>query len=342
MAGTDRTAADPVAPLERLEKEPYRFDLYQALRWLECAHLDQPRWGESRHAQDDPLRLGQEPTLAFAPATLAGFHPGVDGRPARLRVFHPGLFGANGPLPFHLTEFARERQANQGDPTFARFADIFHHRMIALFYRAWSSAQPAVQYDRPETDRIALLLGALIGMGSPSLRRRGAWVDRILMHHAGGLAIPTRHAEGLRGLLMDFYKTGVRIQSFVGHWIGLPPGEQCKLGSAANASLGRTATVGSRVWDCQHKFRVVMGPMGYEEFRRLLPGRDSLARLVTLVRGYAGDDLVWDANIVLRKEEVPSLTLGGPGELGWTTWLCGRPAARDSDELVLDPRARAA
>ena len=328
--------------VRKLEAEPWRFDLYQALRWLECAHPDQPRWAESRHVADDALRLGQEPTLAFAPATLASFRPGTEQRPARLRVFHPGLFGANGPLPFHLTEYARERQANQGDPTFARFADVFHHRMIALFYRAWSSAQPAVQYDRPETDRIALLLGALIGMGSPSLRRRGAWVDRILLHHAGGFAIPTRHAEGLAGLLADFFRSEVRVEGFVGHWIDLPPGETCRLGDRHNATLGRTATVGDRVWDCQHKFRVVLGPLGFEDYCRLLPGRESFGRLRALVRGYAGDDLFWDANVVLRKEEIPPLVLGGPGQLGWTTWLHSRPATRDSDELMLDPEVHAA
>ena len=342
MARENGAAADTVALLEKLRDEPYRYDLYQALRRLECAHPDQPRWGESRKVQDDPLRLGQEPSLAFAPSQLASFDPGAGDRPARLRVFHPGLFGPNGPLPFHLTEFARERQVNEGDTTFARFVDVFHHRMLALFYRAWSSAQPAVQYDRPEADRIALALGALFGMGSPALRRRGSWLDRVLLHHAGGLASPTRHAEGLRGLLADFFKARVRIESFVGHWIGLPTGEQCRLGSSTSASLGRTATAGSRVWDCQHKFRIVFGPLGFDAYCRLLPGRDSLARLVTLVRGYAGDDLFWDVNVVLKKEEVPPLKLDGSAGLGWTTWLHSRPAERDSGELVLDPAAHAA
>src|SRR5258706_14036432 len=212
MAGEDGAAAHPVAVLEAVREAPYRYGLYQALRWLECPHPDQPRWGESRHAQDDSLRLGQEPSMAFAPTQLASFDPGSDGRPARLRVFHPGLFGPNGPLPFHLTEFARERQVNEGDDTFARFADIFHHRLLALFYRAWSSAQPAVQYDRPETDRIALVLGALVGMGSPTLRRRGAWVDRILLHHAGGFAVPTPPAQGAPRLLAALFPSRAPLQ----------------------------------------------------------------------------------------------------------------------------------
>jgi type VI secretion system protein ImpH len=96
------------------------------------------------------------------------------------------------------------------------------------------------------------------------------------------------------------------------------------------------------VWDCQHKFRVVLGPLGFDDYCRLLPGRGSLARLVALVRGYGGDDLFWDVNLVLKKEEVPPLKLDGSAGLGWTTWLHSRPAERDSGELMLDPVGRAA
>ena len=52
-----------------------------------------------------------------------------------------GLFGANGPLPLHLTEYAYGRQLQAGDPSFARFADIIHHRFLGLFHRAWAQAQ---------------------------------------------------------------------------------------------------------------------------------------------------------------------------------------------------------
>ena len=342
MAGEDRTAADPVALHRRLEAEGLAFDLFQALRRLECAHADRPRWGESRHVQDDPLRLGQEPSLAFAPTTLASFEPAADQRAARLRVFHPGLFGPQGPLPLHITEYARERWINERDQTLSRFVDIFHHRLLALFYRAWASGEPAVQYDRPESDQIALLVGALIGIGSPVLRRRGATLDRALLHHAGGLAIPTRHSEGLRDLLGDFFGAPVRIREFVGHWIRLPDDDRCRLDGGSSAALGITASVGSRVWDCQHKFRIVFGPLGFERYCALLPGGPGLEHLVTMVRSYAGDELGWDVNLVLRKEEVPPLTLGGPARLGWTTWLNARPAERDAGELILEPAARAA
>lgn len=344
MAIASGTEAAPLAALlRRLAAEPYRFDLFQALRRLECAFPDRPRWGESRHVRDDPTRLGQEPSLAFAPSALASFERRENGGAGRLRVHYPGLFGPNGPLPLHLTEFARERQANEHDHTFSRFVDVFHHRLLALFYRAWATAQPAVQYDRPESDRYALFIGAFLGMGSPVLRRRGSWQDRVLLHHAGDLAVPTHHAEGLSSMLADVFRTRVEIRSFVGHWIELPADAPCRLGSGlGNAALGRTTTVGERVWDCQHKFRIAIGPIDFAGYSRLLPGGESLERLAVLVRSYAGEELFWDVNVILRKEEVPPLRLGGPARLGWTTWLLGRPAREDAGELVLDPAGRAA
>ncbi|MBE0618104.1 MAG: type VI secretion system baseplate subunit TssG, partial [Proteobacteria bacterium] len=172
MADTPRAATDDVEFFQALEREPYRFGFFQALRRLECAYRDKSRLGETARPAGDPVRLGQEPSLTFAPSTLASFSTGGEGRPSRLEILFLGLFGPNGPLPLHLTEYARSRLRNYDDPTFARFADLFHHRLLSLFYRAWANAQPVVQFDRPESDRFALYVGALCGLGMPSVRGR--------------------------------------------------------------------------------------------------------------------------------------------------------------------------
>jgi len=77
-------------------------------------------------------------------------------------------------------------------------------------------------------------------------------------------------------------------------------------------------------------------PTAFAGSQRLLPGRDSLRRLVAWVRNYVGDELLWDVNLILKKEEVPPLVLGESSQLGWTTWLTDRPLARDADDLKLD------
>jgi type VI secretion system protein ImpH len=337
MASADRTATDPVDLFEALRHEPHAFHFFEALRRLECHYRDRPRLGQATRLSDDPVRLTQEPSMAFAPATLAGFDPGDESHPPHLAEYFLGLFGPQGPLPLHLTEYAYERKRSYGDRTFSRFADVFHHRMLSLFYRAWANAQPTVSFDRPERDRFNTYIGAAFGLGMPSLWRRDAAPDLAKFHYAGRLACQTHNAEGLQALLGDFFHLPVTIENFVGHWLPLAESSQCRLGETpATGSLGMTAVIGERVWDGQYKFRIVIGPMSLAEFRRFLPGSASLSRLVAWVRNYLGDELLWDVNLVLRKEEAPPLKLGEEAQLGWTTWLTSQPLAHDADDLKLD------
>lgn len=340
-AATDRPEArraETEALRARLEAEPWRFHLYRALRLLEAWHADRPRLGRAVRLKDEPVRLGQEPSLAFAPSTLASFRRGSDGR-ARLDTFFFGVFGPNGPLPLHLTEYARERERNSRDATFRRFADLFHHRMLELFYRAWAEAQPVTQADRPEQDRFALYVGAVEGFGLETLRRRDALPDEARLHWAGLFALPTRPAEGLERVLSGYFDAPVRIEPCFGHWIHLPEASRSRLGGG-ECRLGVSATLGERVWDCAGKFRIVMGPVGYPAFERMLPGHASFERLTALVRTWTNDEWWWDVQVVLRRSEVPGTRLDGCGGLGWNTWLLGGPAARDAHDLVLDPMSR--
>jgi type VI secretion system protein ImpH len=338
VAGENGTTAHTLELLRALQEAPYRFGFFQALRRIECAHPSRPRIGEARRPADDPIRLTQEPSVVFAPATLAACSPGNQGLPPRLAVFFLGLFGPNGPLPLHLSEYARDRLRNSGDSTFARFADVFHHRILSLFYRAWASAHPAVSFDRPDSDRFAAYLASLFGLGMPSLRGRDAVPDLAKLHYAGRLACQTRHAEGLTALLADFFGLPVALEEFIGHWLGLPEDSRWRLGeSPITGTLGLSATVGDRVWDRQYKFRILFGPLSLEEYRRMLPGGESLRRLVAMVRNYLGDELDWDVNLTLKRDRVPPLKLGEQGQLGWTTWIASRPFAHDPADLLLEP-----
>jgi type VI secretion system protein ImpH len=340
MADQARQKTRGLELLRHLEKEPYRYGFFQALRSIEAEFCDRARLGESATAAEDPIRLAQRPSLAFAPSTIAACHPGREGRPARLEVYFFGLFGPNGPLPHHLTEYAHDRLRNAKDPTFARFADIFHHRLLSLFYRAWANAQPTVSHDRPDADRFATHVGALFGLGMPSLRGRGRVTDEIRLHFAGRLSSQTRNAEGLQAMLQDYFGSPALVEEFVGQWVSLPRGSRCRLGSSpATGTLGRTAIAGDRVWDRGQKFRVVLGPLSLGTYRALLPGGERLPELIELVRTYAHDEFVWDVRLILRGREVAPLELGRHGHLGWTTWLLSEPVQKDVDDLLFDPLA---
>jgi type VI secretion system protein ImpH len=336
MAGEARAAPPDLAWLAALEDEPYRFGFYVALRRLECCYLDHPRLGSAPRPVDSPVRLGQEPSLDFPPATLASFSGGKGEGPHRLAVRFLGLFGPNGPLPLHLTEYARDRLRNADDRTFARFADVFHDRVLALFFRAWAASQPTISLDRADEDRFGAHLASLFGLGMPQLRERDAWPDFAKLHYAGHLASQSRHPDGLASMIGDYFGIHARVAELVGEWLVLAESTRLYLGTAReSSSLGLGTVIGARVWERQHKFRIVLGPVGFRDYTRLLPGGDSLARLIALVRNYVGDQFSWDLQLVLRRAEVPRLELGRLGQLGWTTWLHAREPTRDAEDLLL-------
>jgi type VI secretion system protein ImpH len=330
---------DAVTLFERFSADANRFDFFQATRLVECAHRTLPRVGTSLRPRDDAVRFGQEPELIFFPTTLRHFARSQDTAPT-LAVNFFGLLGPNGPMPTHLTEYVRDRARNAGDATFARFLDVFHHRMASLFYRAWAAAQPVVSLDRRDDDRFSAYVGTTFGINEASLRDRDTVPDFAKLHFAGLLAGPTRHAAGLRLVLARYFGLPVEIAQNVGHWLTLPAPSLSRLGARDDsASLGIGTMLGARVFDRQHKFRVVLGPLSMRDYERFLPHGASLPRLVDWVRLYVRDPLDWDINLRLRRADVPRLALGRSQRLGYTTWLHARAATRDAAQLMLRPRA---
>ena len=328
--------------MARLTEEPWSFDFFQAVRRIECARPDCTPIGSSQRPAQDPVRFGQEPFLTFAPSTLQAFKPGAGGLPPRLLVNFLGFLGPNGPLPLHLTEYARERVRHSGDASMTRFLDLFNHRVISLFYRAWAGSNQAVGFGRGEGDRFSDYFASLIGLGMPSLRNRDAVSDMAKLHFSGRLACQTRHVEGLTAILQEYFGVTCEIEEFIGQWIEVPSESLCKLGASPDTgSLGSTVIVGRRVWDCQQKFRIRMGPMTLRDYQRILPGGESLRRLVAWVRNYVGEEYAWDVQLVLKSDEVPRACLGKSGQIGWTTWMHSKPVEKDQENLVLNPSAAA-
>ncbi|MFN0132033.1 MAG: type VI secretion system baseplate subunit TssG [Phycisphaerales bacterium] len=331
-------AADQARALvEALAASPHDFDFFEAMRRLECAFADRPRIGRGLKASDSPIRYGQVASLAFAPTTLAGTTATPDAH-LRVLVYFLGLLGPNGPMPLHVTEYTRDRELNSGDRAPARFFDIFHHRAIELFYRAWASAQPVANHQRPDDDRFTAYVASLMGLGLPALSDRASVPDRAKLYFSGRLAAQTRNAEGLVAIVTEYFDVPASLDDCVGQWLDLDEPRCLRLGeSPATGALGRTAIVGARVWDRQQRFRITLGPLDFAAYERFLPGGSSLRRLVDWVRLYIGDELSWDVRLVLKRDSVPAVQLGKLGRLGWSTWAISRPYPKDADQLVLRP-----
>jgi len=325
--------------LAQASAEPWKHDFYQFLRHVEAANPDLPRLGEALRPADEPVRLSQPAELSFPPAALQAIE--LKARKPRIeqRIF--GLSGPHGPLPTHLTELIRERRVQADDPTLQRMLDLLSHRLTLLFYRAWAQAQPTISLDRRGDKSFALRLGALSGIGAESLLERDAVGDAAKLHFTGRLARQTRDADGLLQWCRSEFDADVRIEQWKGHWMPLGTDERTRLKTRHKnniaQSLGQGAVLGATVWDVQHKFRIVIGPMRESRYHAFLPGGSDLARLQAMVRQWVGLEFEWDLQLILVKADVPKLKLGRSGELGRSTWL-GNYSKKtgDADELVID------
>lgn len=312
-----------------------RASFFWALRQLECSHASSARLGETLQLAEDWIRLRQAPHLSSLSDAIERYEPAQGATPAEMRVRFMGLFGPQGALPLHLTELAAERAHSGRDESLWRFIDLFHHRMLTLFYRAWAVHQPTVDFDRPAEARFARQVGAMVGLAGVASEGDSS-PAAVRLFYSGQLARPVRNAEGLEQMLSHFFGVPARVLPFIGHWLALPPASHCALGrSPGTGELGRTAFTGERVWDCQTKFRVRLGPLRLDGLRRFLPGSTAGARLREIVCFYVGLEFAWDVQCILRADEVPATQLGSDSRLGWTTWLKTQPFTEDAGDLVL-------
>lgn len=330
MASQERAAGPDLTRLDALTQTPRKFNFYQALRLIEAVHSDRPRLGTSRLPSEDPVRLAQAADLAFPPSTITSFAATGTDVP-RLTQLAFGLFGPNGPLPLHLTEFARDRQRNMSDPTMVAFADMFHHRMLSLLYRAWASGQPAASFDRQGDDGFGQKVSALAGFAGAAFDGRDAMPDAARRHFAGLLAASPRSEAGLTAILSQLFEAPVEIESFAGSWLHLEPADRGQLGHAV---LGRGASLGEKTWSRSASFRLRIGPLSLADYRDLFPGTPGFKRLAAILRTYVGDMLDWSVTLILRSDEVPPTVLGQAATLGRNSWIGQRPAG-DADDLTL-------
>lgn len=354
------------SPLRRLLQGASGFDFFQAVRVLERSHAAQAGKGadagdggngiasrgavgrdESPH--NEAVRFRSMVSLSFPLTEVVELKPGVvpagaapvaskRRRPLEMVISFMGLMGPAGAMPRHYTSLMIDRVRNK-DYALRDFCDLFNHRLVSLFYRAWEKYRLAAAYERVrlegerardaatgavKEDGITTALYALIGMGTLGLRERLAFPDEVLVHYAGAFAHCPRNAASLEQVISDYFNLKVRIRQFQGQWLYLSEEARSRLPTGLGKPAGRLGVdtvLGEKVWDVQAKFRVRLGPLTYDEFRRFIPGGDGLKSLGQLVRMYVGPEYDFDVQPVLHKDHIPSSKLGGDGMLGRNVFM---------------------
>ncbi len=302
----------------RLRAEPWRFDLFSVLRRAERSFSDKPRIGDAAARRDEYIALGEQPYLDFAASTIAEADADAQGR-LRLFVKFLGLLGPQGALPLSTTEEANFWVLARDD-AFPRFLDIFNHRFLQLFFRAWADSRPIAQHDRPEQDRFAAYIGSMIGLGSQPYHQRDSVPDPEKLAYAGLMGAQAKSASRLRHLLAGLFDAEVSIEQFVGMRLTFDPGDRTTLGQA-HCRLGQGALVGASVYSVEDKFRVSIVARDMAEFSRFLPQGDRCEPLADAVFFYLGEQFEWDVELALPVGKVEPVRLGRAGRLGWTSWV---------------------
>jgi type VI secretion system protein ImpH len=339
MAAESR-GTNPDLEQELLERG-FRFEFFQAVRLLGHVYPDRQPVGTKAKPADEVLRFRAHQSLSFPPSAIVGIRPPTENRPADMTVAFMGLTGPQGVLPRCYTELILDRLQAK-DTTLCDFLDVFNHRMISLFFRGWEKYHCMVGFEqsllRGKEDRFARCLFAVAGLGTNGLRERLTIDHRSILRYVGLLGQRPRSAEALGHCLTDYFEVPATVNQFIGAWLTLDEADWTSIGvTGVNNRLGQSALAGTKVWDQQAAFRVRLGPLEFEQFQRLLPSGKAYPTLVQLTKLFAGPELDFDVQLVLKAEEVPvaklSETVAYAPRLGWTTWLKTKEFARDADEV---------
>ena len=363
-----------VAVSKQLLAEGHTFDFFEAVRLIERIAVESARQagvaperspvrvGEDGPIQREAARFSAAPGLSFAAASIRSVRPlagtaddaeAADDSaakpmaPMELLVNFMGLTGPNGAMPHHYSaQVIAER-----DGGMRAFFDVFNHRVISLFYRAWVKYRFPIAYERVEVtsasktaeafplDVFNGALHCLAGFGTGGLAGRTV-VDETVLFYAGIFAHHPRCAASLEQMLSEYLHVPSVLSMFEPQWLSLAPGDRSRLpgpgdGESANCRIGSSLVLGDRVRDVQSKFRVQLGPLTYAQYCKFTPEGDGLRPVCELTRLYVGQEFDFDVRPVLRADSVPSLrfgdTAGPPPRLGRNIWVNTRPPEKDFD-----------
>ncbi len=319
--------------------------------------------------------LPAQPGGSLDPATGTGRE--VRSAPFQMVVGFLGLTGPNGTLPTYFHRLIRNRLRAK-DHVLRDFLDLFNHRAISLFHAAWvkyrfpiafervhrsaalERSRPVAAIEGPRVhepsrpadpgpslaDDFSGALLALVGFGTGGLRGRHPHLEAAILEYAGLFARYPRSAIGLEQILSTHFRLPIRVFQFQGQWLTLEAEDRSRLGGfggreGSNNGLGKSALLGSGVWDAQGRFRLRLGPLDSpSRFSKLLPttSHDELERIQQLTRLYVGPSLQFDIQLVLPAGSSVPVELGGEEDhaplLGWNVWLKADPFEAENGDAV--------
>ena len=338
----DVALENPGVALEKVRNllfaEPCSFDFFQSVRVLGWLQPGKSPVGRYTHPQNEVVRFGANPILHFPASAIHELKEHPDGAP-EMNVNFMGLVGPLGALPNYVTELIAAR-VRAKDHTMLAFLNIFNHRLVSFFYQAWEKNHFTVGYERDRNDPFTTCMYALVGFGTKGLRDRQPVHDETFIYYSGLFGLIPKSPLALECVLGDYFDIPVEIEPFVGTWRTLEQPDLCEFGGVPESTmLGFGAVVGDEIWDQGSRLRLKLGPLSFQRYNEFLPTGSAWPALRAIVRSFCGNDLEFEVQLILRRDEVPNCELRPPADglcLGWHTWMkSGSDFNRNPGDTIL-------
>jgi type VI secretion system protein ImpH len=326
---------------ESLANDPCSFEFVQAVTLLQRLQDTMRPVGGFSNPAEEAVRFAANPRLGFPASEIQKLE--IDGKqPPKMTVNFMGLTGPSGVLPHPYSEEILKRIRNK-DYTLAAFFDVFNHRAISLFYRAWQKFHFPVTYASQNGGFFSQYLLDLVGLGTKGLRNRQTpdLDDEVLLHYVSLVAMQSGSAVALEQILSDYFEVPIEIQEFTGSWYPLDLPTQCEMTEDETVSreLGRGAVVGDAIWDRQGRVRIRIGPMNMESYKEFLPEGSAYSGLRAITRFFSNQCIDFEAQLVLERSQVSPIKLdfdsSQPARLGWLSWATTGSMTADPDDTIL-------
>lgn len=320
--------------IQHMQENIFRYDFFHAVRLLELLFPYKTPVGYDSIPEEEVVRFSPVTSMGFPPSSLLSIHFPKKTKPVLtsvlLQTAFLSLYGRHGSLPWHYThqiiaeeKLWKKRSKGKHNSALRSFIDIFNHRLISLFYRASIKYRLPIQfYHHGASQGVHGYLRSFVGLGTRHLKDKLPVPDIALARYAGFFNQP-RCAEALRCMLSDFFKVPIRIEQFVPEWLDIDHEARNRIGKrGVNCQIGTNFMLGKQIWSRQHKFRLIIGPVGFNVFCDFLPDTDACKQMIAITRLYVGTALTFDIKIEINDENIPGMKLGTPDLcLGRTTWL---------------------
>jgi len=326
---------------QELFDAPYGFEFFQAVRLFEKIFPELRTVGRDALPDQEVVRFRSRIALDFPASEIHEIREAVNQRTNEpyneMLVNFMGMVGVSGTLPVHYTELVLDRIRHRDSAMWA-FLDIFTHRSVSMFFQAWAKYRFPVAYERGQ-DEFTSYLFDFAGLGTPGLSGKMGLDEESLLPYTGLISQKPHSQNALQNVLGDYFEIKVNAVQFAGQWLEISQADYTILG-VQNCSLGRDTMIGTRVWNQQSKFKVKLGPLPLKKFKAFLPNGDAHRPFGSIIRFMVGEELDFNAQLVLEKRQVPSLVLTTRAlqrpMLGWTSWLKSKPFKADDEQVMME------